>query len=135
MKYLLDTNVCIYILRGKYDLIDKVEECGEDNCFISELTVAELKYGEELGRQKGAGYRKQALQELLNTFRIIPIYESLDMYAKEKARLRLAGTPIGDDFDLIIGCTAVVKGMTLATENVKDFQKIKGIKIENWIKR
>ena len=56
------------------------------------------------------------------------------IYAVEKARLALAGTPTGE-FDLLIGCTAVSKKMVLVTENVKDFQNIKDIQIENWIER
>jgi len=56
------------------------------------------------------------------------------IYAEEKARLALAGTPTGE-FDLLIGCTAVAKKMIMVTENVKDFQNIKDIQIENWIER
>ena len=54
--------------------------------------------------------------------------------AEEKARLALAGTPTGE-FDLLIGCTAVAKKMIMVTENVKDFQNIQDIQIENWIER
>ena len=57
-----------------------------------------------------------------------------DLYAEEKARLAMAGTPTGE-FDLLIGCTAVAKDMIFVTENVKDFQNIQGIQIENWIKK
>ena len=57
------------------------------------------------------------------------------MAAEEKVRLRLCGTPLDDDFDLLIGCTALSKGMTMVTENLKDFKRLKGIKIENWIVR
>ena len=46
-KYLLDTNICIYFLKGQYDLNKKIESVGEQNCFISEITIAELKYGIE----------------------------------------------------------------------------------------
>lgn len=53
-KYLLDTNICIFLLQGKYNAIDRV---GFDNCFILEITVAELKYGVKLGRKKGLRYR------------------------------------------------------------------------------
>ena len=44
-KYLLDTNICVYFLRGKYSLDRKIRQVGWDNCYISEITVAELKYG------------------------------------------------------------------------------------------
>ncbi len=57
------------------------------------------------------------------------------MFASEKARLRLSGTPADDNFDLLIGCTAITYGMVMVTENVKDFQNFTGIQIENWIQR
>ena len=59
----------------------------------------------------------------------------VSLHAKAcETRLALAGTPTGD-FDLLIGCTAVAEGMVMVTENVKDFQNIQGIQIENWIER
>lgn len=52
-KYLLDTNICIFLLRGKYEVDKKINAVGLDNYYISEITVAELKYGAELGRRQG----------------------------------------------------------------------------------
>ncbi|WP_288909981.1 PIN domain-containing protein [uncultured Bacteroides sp.] len=53
-KYLLDTNICIFLLRGKYDVDKKIDQVGLENCCISEITVAELKYGAELGSKARA---------------------------------------------------------------------------------
>ena len=72
--------------------------------------------------------------ERKGTHKVLPIASIFDLYAEEKARLALAGKPTGE-FDLLIGCTAVAKDMILVTENVKDFQNIKDIQIENWIER
>lgn len=66
---------------------------------------------------------------------ILPISDVIELFADEKVRLRLAGMPIGDDFDLLIGCTAVYYDMTLVSENIKHFKNIEDIKIENWVKR
>ena len=126
-QYLLDTNICIYLLRGQYN-IGKMEYC----C-ISEITVAELKYGAELGRRKGLKRRTEQLDEFLSTIQILPITDAIDLYASEKARLRLAGTPTDDDFDLLIGCTAVVNDLIMITENLKDFKNFSGIRLENWV--
>lgn len=52
-QYLLDTNICVFLLRGQYDVDKKIDEVGLENCHISEITMAELKYGAELGRKKG----------------------------------------------------------------------------------
>jgi len=69
-----------------------------------------------------------------NKITILPIYNSLNLYAKEKARLRKAGKLI-DDFDLLIGVSAVANNMILVTENEKHLKRISRVKIENWIKR
>ncbi len=134
-RYLLDTNICVFLLRGKYDVDKMLDKVGLENCYISEITEAELKYGAELGRRKGLKQRIQILENLFTTVQILPISKAIDLFASEKARLRLAGTPADDDFDLLIGCTAIVHNMTMVTENIKDFKNLSGIKLENWIKR
>ena len=133
-KYLLDTNICIHWLRNKFDIDKKINEVGFENCCISEITVAELKVGMELGRRKGVKH-KQDLSSLFSVITIIPISSAIDLYAEEKVRLRLAGTPADDDFDLLIGCSSVAEDLTLVTENINDFKRINNIKIEKWVKR
>lgn len=134
-KYLLDTNICIFLLRGKYNVDKKMDEVGLENCYISEITVAELKYGAELGNRQGLVRRMQSLDEFIASVRVLPISETLDLFAKEKARLRLAGTPADDNFDLLIGCTAIVYDLVMVTENSQDFKNFSGIRLENWIRR
>jgi len=131
MQYLIDTNICIYYMKGLYDLNKKFETAGFEHCFISEITIAELKFGVE-NSQKPEKNRK-ALNHFLSGIQVIPIYEALDTYAKEKARLRKAGIPI-DDFDLLIGTTAVSYDMTMVTNNLSHFERIEGIIIEDWTK-
>lgn len=65
----------------------------------------------------------------------MPITGALDLYASEKVRLRLAGTPAEDNFDLLIGCSAIVHNMVMVTDNLKDFQNLTGIILQNWIER
>lgn len=134
-KYLLDTNICVFLLRGKYNVDKKIDAVGLENCYISEITVAELKFGAELGRLKGLPSRVEQLNKFFNLINIVPITQALDMFASEKARLRTAGTPLEDNFDLLIGSTAVVHDMVMVTENLKDFRNISSIQLENWIKR
>jgi tRNA(fMet)-specific endonuclease VapC len=67
----------------------------------------------------------------LTGVQILPIYHSLDLYAKEKARLQKAGTSL-DDFDLLIGVTSVIHELTMVTNNTNHFKRIKGIKLEDW---
>ena len=128
-RYLLDTNICIYFLKGQFNLHEKIEEVGLDNCFISEITLAELKYGVE----KSVLQSKNIiiLEKFQNKFTILPIFNALDIFAKEKARLKTKGN-ILDDFDLLIGATAMANNLILATRNVSDFERLNEIEIENW---
>lgn len=128
-KFLLDTNICIYLLKGLYNLDKKIEEVGITNCFISEITIAELKFGVENSRD--IIRNSKVLEEFINKFAILPVFTSLDIYAKEKARLRKTGTPV-EDFDLLIGATAIFNNLVLATKNISDFKRISGIFIEDW---
>ena len=134
-QYLLDTNICVFLLRGQYDIDKKLDKVGLEHCYISEITEAELKYGAELGRRKDLKQRIEQLDEFLSALKILPISNAIDLYASEKARLRVAGTPADDDFDLLIGCTAVVNDMVMVTENLKHFKNLTGIQLENWIER
>jgi tRNA(fMet)-specific endonuclease VapC len=130
-QYLLDTNICIYYLKGLYDLDKKVKEVKIDNCFISEITLAELKFGVE--NSSNPSKNQSALDNFLTRIQVLPIFEAIDTYAKEKARLRKSGKTI-DDFDLLIGTTAVAYGLTMVTNNTSHFQNIKNIKLDNWTK-
>lgn len=129
-KYLIDTNTCIYYINGKFNLRKKFEKADPDNCFISEISLAELKFGVENSEKKEKN--QKALDNFLLGVKIVPIFHSLDLYAKEKARLRKAGTII-DDFDLLIGVTAVTHNLTMVTNNTDHFKRIKGISLENWV--
>jgi tRNA(fMet)-specific endonuclease VapC len=128
-RYLLDTNICIYFLKGLYDLHKKIENSGIENCYVSEITIAELKYGVEKSSNKSQN--TETLSRFMDTFTILPIFPALDIYAKEKARLKTKGK-ILDDFDLLIGATAIVNNLTLATRNVSDFNRLSNIEIEDW---
>ena len=72
-QYLLDTNICVFLLRGQYDIDKKLDKVGLEHCYISEITEAELKYGAELGRRKGLKQRIEQLDEFLSALKILPI--------------------------------------------------------------
>jgi tRNA(fMet)-specific endonuclease VapC len=74
-----------------------------------------------------------ALNDFLLGIRILPILHAIDLYAKEKARLRKLGTLI-DDFDLLIGVTALFHNLIMVTNNTDHFKRIDGIELENWTK-
>ena len=130
---MLDTNICVYFLRGKLKLDEIIKEKGRRNCYISEITVVELLYGAENSENPTKSHK--SVDAFLSGITIIPIYGSIKRYAKEKVRLRKIGKPMHDEFDLLIGVTAIENKLTLVTDNFKDFERLDGIKIENWIKR
>lgn len=133
MRYLLDTNICVFFLRGKLNLDEVLQEKGIDNCYISEITVLELWYGVENGKNKEKLYKD--LLAFIAGVTVIPISGLEKKYAIEKVRLRKMGKPLHDEFDLLIGITAVKNNLTLVTDNIKDFRNIDGIKIENWLQK
>jgi tRNA(fMet)-specific endonuclease VapC len=132
MKYLLDTNICIHFLRGKYNLLSKFEEVGIQNCVISEITLAELVFGAECSSNPSKNMA--LINEFTSKLIVLPIFDAIPLYGKEKARLRASGLLISD-FDLLIACTAVESRLTMVTENVREFERVTGIIIENWVNR
>ena len=133
MPYLLDTNTCVFYLRGKLNLDEIIRDKGIENCYISEITVVELRFGAENSDNPLKSHK--AVDAFLNGLSIIPIFGCIKRYAKEKVRLRKMGKPINDEFDLLIGVTSVENKLTLVTDNTNHFQNISGIKLENWFKR
>jgi tRNA(fMet)-specific endonuclease VapC len=132
MKYLLDTNICIHLFHGKFNLIEKFREINLDDCAILEITLAELIFGAENSSSPKKNYK------IIDTFseqvKILPIFNSIQIYAKEKVRLRKKGIMISD-FDLLIGSTAIANELIMVTENIKEFKRISEIEIENWVQR
>jgi tRNA(fMet)-specific endonuclease VapC len=133
MQYLLDTNICVFFLRGNLGLDDTIRSKGLENCFISEITVFELKYGAENSDNPKKSHK--AVDKFVKGLTVVPIFGIVEEYAKSKVSLRKKGTPIHDEFDLIIGVTALVYELTLVTDNTKDFRHFKDLKLENWVER
>jgi len=132
MNYLLDSNICIHFFRGKFGVNNKLNELGLDKCAISEISLAELVFGAE--NSDNPEKNQRIIDQFVSHISVLPIYDSIRLYGKEKAWLRKSGTIISD-FDLLIGCTAVEKDLIMVTENTREFERISNIKIENWIKR
>lgn len=129
--YLLDTNICIYILKDKYGIREKVLDVSPKNCFISEITIAELFYG--AAKSQRAEHFKD-IDHIINLFKVLPVYPSLRLYGKLKAELEQKGQRI-DEFDLLIGATSITNNMTMVTPNTKHFERITGIYLENWMEQ
>jgi len=128
-RYLLDTNICIFYLKGLFNLNTKIAQVGVENCYVSEITIAELKFGAE--NSENFEKNRKVIEDFLLVFQVIPIFGSLDIYAEEKARLRKIGCLI-DDFDLLISATAIANGLVMVTNNTKHFVRMENIVLEDW---
>ncbi|PZX37841.1 tRNA(fMet)-specific endonuclease VapC [Nonlabens dokdonensis] len=89
MKYLLDTNICIHLFRGKFNLIEKFQEINLDDCAISEITLAELMFGAENSSNPKKNFK--IIDSFSEQIRILPIFNAIQIYASEKVRLRKKG--------------------------------------------
>jgi tRNA(fMet)-specific endonuclease VapC len=132
--YLLDTNVCIHLIKGEYNIKEKIIQIGIQNAYLSEITIAELLFGIENSTIEHREKNRQNLQNLQTLFqgRIQLIGPAFYEYAQQKAALRRMGRPV-DEFDLLIGATALVYGFTLVTRNTRHFENMTGLQLENWI--
>lgn len=92
-----------------------------------------MRYGAENSDNPKKSH--DAVDKFLKGLTAIPIISSVKKYAEAKTYLRQNGTPMHDEFDLIIGVTALANELTLVTDNVKDFKYLKNLKIENWFER
>ena len=131
-KYLLDTCIVVFLFRDKYDIAKRLDEVGLENCYISEVTIAELQAGVEKSSNKD--FNQKMLDKFVTMVKVIPFSSVIKRYAKEKVATKSQGTPVAD-FDLLIGCSALENNLIMVTDNVKHFQPIPGIVIENWISR
>lgn len=133
-QFLLDTNICVHLTKNEFDLVAKLRQVGYANCFLSEITIAEMLFGVENSAPTRQVANRQSLHHLQQAFagRILPISNCLEIYAQQKAHLKRIGRLQGE-FDMLIGCTALAHGLTLVTRNTRHFTELSGIRVENWI--
>lgn len=129
--YLLDTDICISFLKNQYSIKEKILEVGIDKCFISEITIAELTYGAEKSGNNAKHMKEVEQMEAL--FTVLPIYDSIPLYAQQKVSLQKQGVLI-PDFDILIGSTSIHKELVLVTNNEKHMERLDNVTIENWRK-
>lgn len=131
MAYMLDTNICIYAMKNKPEkVLKRMKEHNPDELFISTITLAEL----EQGVQKSIKKEKNAtnLKNFLKVILILPFdKKAAAEYGKICAYLQKNRTPIGP-LDTLIAAHALSKNLTLVTNNVREFERVPDLKIENW---
>ena len=131
MKYLLDTNTCIYIINKHSSKIQKkFERLKIGDVGISAITYAELQFG--VSNSSKPEQNQEALNEFLGPLDILDFpADACQLYGEVRAQLTNSGKLIGP-LDLLIGTHALSLKSILVTNNVNEFSRIKGLKIENW---
>ena len=132
MKYMLDTNICIYIIKHQPEnVIRKFMEHNQDDICISAITYAELAYGVE--KSQAREKNRIALMVLLSEIQILPFDDlAAQIYGEVKADLQKKGTPIGP-MDTLIAAHAKALNLTLVTNNTKEFARVEGLELEDWV--
>jgi tRNA(fMet)-specific endonuclease VapC len=133
MKYLLDTNICIYLIKRQYpEIMTKLLNVGFDMVGISTITLAELEYG--VANSSRTLESQAALLEFILPFEIIDFgYNAASFYGKIRKELKDKGLPVGD-MDMMIAAVAMAHELVVVTNNEKEFRRIADLKIENWVK-
>ena len=128
--FLLDTSICVALFRGNRNIAQRLNAVGKERCFVSDVVVAELLVGAYKSNKPEENLRQ--IYDFLSEVRVIPFAETMHEFALERVHLWDAGNKI-DDFDLLIGCAAKAKNLTMVTHNVKHFEHIGGLTIEDWV--
>jgi tRNA(fMet)-specific endonuclease VapC len=132
MAFLLDTDTCIYALKQDANVLEQLLSKGRDEIMISVITEAELRTG--AAKSSNA---TRTLRLLENFLRPIAVAEFTSddavAYAQVRARLERAGTPIGP-LDTLIASQAVARKLTLVTNNEREFMRVTGLRVENWLR-
>ena len=128
MRYLVDTDWVIHYLNGDHSIRERLDEVRHEGVAVSIVTLAEVYEG--VSQSPDAVAEELAFLRFLGGFEVLGLGDDIcKLFGFERARLRSAGTLIGD-FDLLIGCTAVVHDLTVLTDNLRHFERIANITLE-----
>jgi tRNA(fMet)-specific endonuclease VapC len=131
MIYMLDTNICIYAMKQKPEkVLQRFKQELNSGICISSITLAELEYG--MKRSSDPVRNEQALLRFLAPLTVLPFGSAAaSVYGEIRADLQSKGTPIGP-LDMLIAGHAKAEELILVTNNVREFERVPGLEIENW---
>ncbi|MDA3941057.1 MAG: type II toxin-antitoxin system VapC family toxin [Spirochaetia bacterium] len=134
MKFLIDTNICIYIMNERpVEVISRFKNTNPGTIGISSITVSELQYGVSKSKYKNQNIKR--LDKFLIPFEILAYDEiAAKFYGEIRIKLEEQGLIIGS-LDLLIAAHALSKDLVLVTNNEKEFKRIKSLKVENWVNK
>jgi tRNA(fMet)-specific endonuclease VapC len=131
VRYLLDTNICVYIINRKPSaVIERFRQMMLGEVGVSSITAAELAFGVA---KSGSARNRTALEKFLAPLEILPFgSDAIWVYGDIRSALERSGTPIGA-LDTLIAAHALSAKLTLVTNNLKEFQRVAGLRCENWV--
>jgi tRNA(fMet)-specific endonuclease VapC len=130
MKYVLDTNTCVYALKRQVPIIDRLRGCSPDDLAVDITTVAELRFGARKSKRPDSDRR--SIDAFLKPFEILPFdLGAAEAYAELRFTLEHSGRPIGER-DLQIASIAVARRRTVVTHNISEFALVPGLNVEDW---
>lgn len=130
MKYLLDTDIIISMIKNRGGIRERMIREGLDACAVSSITIAELNYGAFKSAFPDRGLEEVRFVE--HTFSVLPMDSAASrVFGQLKASLERAGIPV-DNMDLFIAATALSQGLRLITGNLRHFVRIPGLSVEDW---
>ena len=131
MRFMLDTNICIYLINNKpQKVLTRFRKEDLGNIVLSSITLSELKFGAY--NSSNIQRNLKAISKFTAPLEVLPFSESAtDIYGNIRASLKKTGKLIGP-MDTLIAAHAISASCVLVTNNVKEFKKVKGMKLENW---
>ncbi len=131
MKVMLDTNICIYIINNKpVQVFEKFKQYRFGDIGMSSITASELAFGVE---KSGSKRNRLALEKFLAPLEVVAFDEqAIWHYARIRHYLQSSGTPIGS-LDMLIASHALRESVTLVTNNIKEFERVPDLVLENWV--
>lgn len=134
MRYMLDTNTLVYVLNARPQhqaVLERFDEQDPRHLCMSSITLAELRFGMEQSRQRGS--TKKNLDRVAGALTVAPFEEqAANAYGALRAQLQAAGKPIGP-LDTLIAAHALSLGLILVTNNTREFKRVPGLRVEDWI--
>jgi tRNA(fMet)-specific endonuclease VapC len=131
VPYLLDTNVCVDYLNGRFpEVVSRIQAVSPDDLCTSSVVAAELRYGADRSKQPKRNHAR--IDDLLRELRCLAFDEaSARLFGRVRAQLEGRGTPIGP-YDMMIAAHALFLRCTLVTDNLEEFRRVSGLEVENW---
>jgi tRNA(fMet)-specific endonuclease VapC len=131
MKYLLDTNVCVDYLNGRFPSVtERFRSSAPQDLCISSVVVAELRYGADRSASRHRNHRR--LDVLTAEIACVDFdLAAASTYGRVRAALEARGSPIGAN-DMLIAAHALALGVILVTDNLREFERVEGLEIESW---